>query len=94
MSKLQRTSRTNELAIIGRVIEADNGKLSPPAARYLLALDFPERDKARMHDLAVRNQRGALSADEADELQGFVKAGHLLALLQSKARKSLKRKVS
>ncbi len=45
-----------------------------------------------MSDLAERNQEGALSAAEKDELRNYVKAGHLLALLHSKARKSLKRK--
>jgi hypothetical protein len=48
-----------------------------------------------MRDLAARNQDGALSRKEKEELLNHVKAGHLLALLHSKARKALKkRKVS
>ena len=43
-----------------------------------------------MRDLAERNQEGSLSSEEQEELQNYVKAGHLLALLHSKARKSLK----
>jgi hypothetical protein len=48
-----------------------------------------------MDDLAVRNQISGLSPDEHDELMNYVKAGHLLALLHSEARRALKkRKVS
>jgi len=48
-----------------------------------------------MDDLGVRNQAGRLAPDEHDQLMSYVRAGHLLALLHSKARKALKkRKVS
>lgn len=42
-----------------------------------------------MHDLAVRNQEDALSAAEKEELLALVKAGDLLAILKSKARRTL-----
>jgi hypothetical protein len=58
----------------------------------VLTLGFGEEDQARMSELAERNQAGALSAPEQQELHNYVKAGHLLALLHSKARKSLNRK--
>jgi hypothetical protein len=51
--------------------------------------DFSERDKARMHDLAARNQEDALSPVEKAELFAFAKAGTLLSVLQSKARRAL-----
>ncbi|HEY1380097.1 MAG TPA: hypothetical protein VGF55_25055 [Gemmataceae bacterium] len=82
---------TSEAAIFGRLIKVDQGDLTPDLARYLLSLEFRPEDKARMHDLAVRNQDGRLSAAERDELDNFVNVGHLLAVLQSKARKSLRR---
>jgi hypothetical protein len=44
-----------------------------------------------MHELAVRNQDGRLTVAERNELSNYVNVGHLIALLQSKARKSLKR---
>jgi hypothetical protein len=81
----------SEAAIFGRVIEADRGDMTPEFARYVLSLRFRPEDKARMHDLAVKNQDGRLSAAERSELHNYVNVGHLLALLQSKARKSLKR---
>jgi hypothetical protein len=86
---------TSEVAIFGRLIKAHDGDLSRELARYILTLGFGEEDQARMGDLAARNREGALSPEEKEELQNYVKAGHLLALLHSKARKSLKqRKVS
>jgi hypothetical protein len=83
---------TSEIAIFGRLIQAGKGDLPRGLARYLLTLGFGESDQARMHALAARNQEGAASAAEREELDGYVKAGHLLALLHSKARKSLGRK--
>jgi hypothetical protein len=59
-------------------------------ARHFLALGFSERDKARMHDLAERNQDGALSGAEKEELLGYAKAGCLLGILHSKARRALR----
>jgi hypothetical protein len=85
-------SGTSEVAIFARLIQADDGNLSQELARYILTLGFGKADQAHMHDLAERNQDGALSDVEREELDNYVKAGHLLALLQSKARKSLKRK--
>jgi hypothetical protein len=45
-----------------------------------------------MHDLARRNQEGRISPAELAELDSYVKVGDLLALLQSKARRTLKRR--
>jgi hypothetical protein len=84
--------RTSEIAIFGRLIRADKGNLSRQLARFLLTLGFDQADQDRMQDLATRNQEGALSPQEKEELFNYVKAGHLLALLHSKARKSLQRK--
>lgn len=43
-----------------------------------------------MHDLAVKNQQGNLSAEEEHELDSYVRVGRLLDLLSAKARTSLK----
>jgi hypothetical protein len=60
--------------------------LSREWARHALTLGFKEDDQARMRDLAARNQEGALSLEEREELENYVSVGHLLALLHSKAR--------
>lgn len=82
--------RTSEIAIFARLLKADDGHMRRDLARYLLSLGFEEEDRCRMRDLAERNQAGDLSPGEQEELRSYVKAGHLLALLHSKARRSLK----
>ncbi len=45
-----------------------------------------------MHDLVVRNQDDNLSSTEKDELLAYAKAGTLLSILKSKARRALRLK--
>jgi hypothetical protein len=77
-------------AIFVRLWETEGGKLPLPLARHILKLGFPKSDKTRMHELAVKNQQGLISATELEELDNYLQAGELLALLQSKARNTLK----
>src|SRR4051812_46426049 len=68
---------TSEIAILARVL--CNGKdFSPVLARHLLRLGFSVEEKARINDLAVRNQNGDLSSGEQAELQMYANAGCLL----------------
>jgi hypothetical protein len=80
----------SEVAILARVLGNERGELSPLMARYLLGRRFSEADKLRMHDLAVRNQDGALSPAEKEELLAWARAGTLLSILKSKARRTLR----
>jgi len=80
----------NEVTILAHVLGNGDGQLPEDLARYIVDLDFSDRDKARMHDLAVRNQDDALSPGEKEEMFAFGKAGTLLSILQSKARRTLK----
>jgi hypothetical protein len=81
-----------EVAILARVLANGQGQLPPEMARYILNLGFGEDDKARMHDLAMRNQQDALSPIEREELLAYGKAGTLLSILKSKSRQVLRRK--
>ena len=84
---------TSEIAIFASLLKADDGNLSRGLARYILTLGFDDDDQARnWRKLASRNQEEDLGADQREELQNYVKAGHLVALLRSKARRSLKPK--
>jgi hypothetical protein len=85
-------AKPSEITILARVLSQDNGQLSHELARYLLSVGFNDDDKNRMHDLAVRNQDGSLSLAEKDELFAYAKAGTLLSILKSKARRALRRK--
>jgi hypothetical protein len=89
MSTTTTHARETEATILSRVLCEEDGQLPAELARFLLERDFSERDKARMHDLAVRNQQGALSPAEAEVLFAFCRAGEVLAILQSKARRAL-----
>jgi len=80
-----------ETAILDRLIAAGRQELPVDAARYLLAIDFASADRERMDVLAGKAQDGTLSQEEAAELENYRHVSHLLALLQSKARKSLGR---
>jgi hypothetical protein len=78
------------VTILARVLGNEHGDLPATTARYYLSREFSERDKSRMHDLAVRNQDGVLSAAEKQELFAYAKAGSLLSLLKSQARRTLR----
>jgi hypothetical protein len=92
MQETHTATNTSEAAIVGRVFTNGKEALAPELARHILALAFSEEDKARMTELATKNQEGAISPEEKEELFNYIKVGDLLALLQSKARKALKKK--
>ncbi len=91
-TKNNRKSTSTDIGIFGRLLSEHPGEMSTDLARYVLVLGFGEADRLHMEELASRNQQGRLSHDEHEELMGYVKAGHLLALLHSKARKALKKR--
>lgn len=78
-----------DVTILARLLGKDGEQLPEDQARYILSLGFNDRDKARMHDLAVRNQEDALSPAEKEELSAYGRMGDLLAILKSRARRVL-----
>lgn len=74
-----------EAAILSRVILAEQDDLSPAAAKAFLKLHFKDRDRERMHELAVKNQDGDLREAEQDELDSYRHVGRLLDLLGARA---------
>ena len=89
MAAASRLAGEIEARIMARILGNVDGQHPQELARYLLGLGFDDRDKARMHDLAARNQDAALFDAEKEELFAFGKAGDLLAILKSKARRTL-----
>ena len=79
----------SEVTILARVLGNGQGRMPAQIARYLLDLGFSDDDKARMHNLVVRNQDDVLSPAEKEELAGYAKAGSLLSILKSKARRAI-----
>ncbi|HYI94643.1 MAG TPA: hypothetical protein VEX68_13945 [Bryobacteraceae bacterium] len=83
------TATNSEAAILARLIQVRQENLSREAAEYLLSLQFEDRDVTRMNSLAQLARRGNLSEDERAELDSYLHVSNLLAIMQSKARRSL-----
>jgi len=79
----------SEAAIFSRVLEPEKPMISPDAARSILGLDFTAADRERMNALAAKARAGTLSKEEDEELENYLRVGDLLAIMQSKARRTL-----
>lgn len=77
--------------ILARVIDPDGPRLSTDAARSLLSLSFDPDDVESMNELSRKAREGSLTAEEQEHLDNYERIGHLLAILQSKARISLRK---
>ena len=80
----------SEAAIFGRVLEPEEATLDVAAARAILDLDFKQTDKDRMRALLAKAKKGTLTAKEKVEIDNYERVGHMLSLMKSKARRSLK----
>jgi hypothetical protein len=78
-----------EAIVVGRARASVRPTVTPEIARQILSLGFGEEVMDRARALALKNQEGRISPKELAELDSYVKAGDLLAILQSKARKFL-----
>ena len=81
----------SEAAILERIIEPEKPTLNRALAEYLLSLDFMPSDHERMTLLSEKAQTGSMSVEEERELDSYLSMGHFLAMLQSKARITLKK---
>jgi hypothetical protein len=80
-----------EGAIWSRVLEPDKPILSPASAKDILALDFPQADKIRMHELAAKARAGTLTPEEEMEIDIYGRVGSVLSIWKSKARMALRK---
>lgn len=79
----------NEVTLLGRAFDAEHGNFSVAAAREILQASFPPSDHARMDELNAKARSGTLQPEDRALLDRYVRAGHLLTMLKSKARLSL-----
>jgi hypothetical protein len=77
-------------AIWERILLPAKEDLSAEQARYFLRLKFPPGDVRRMNALSAKARTGTLTAEEDEELENYIRIGHLLGILQSRARQALK----
>jgi hypothetical protein len=84
------TKTVNEVEIWTEVINPDGHDMSVPEANAVLRWSFDDDAKLKMEALAARNNRGELSEAEREELAAYINVGQVIAILQAKARLSLK----
>jgi len=75
--------------IFSRVIAAKQS-LPPVLAESVLTWKFPERDRKRVRRLQNKNNAGTITSLERRELETYVRVGQFVAVMQAKARLTLK----
>jgi hypothetical protein len=84
-------TQNTEAAILARVVEADESEITPDVARYLLSMQLPEADGRRVDELSAKARAGSLIEAEAAELDSYLHIGSLLGVMQSRARRLVKK---
>jgi hypothetical protein len=78
-----------ESEILADVIAPEQGDLAAEVARSVMRWKFTDRALARINDLADRNNKGTITAQELQDLEKYLRVGNLINILQAKARLSL-----
>ena len=81
---------SSEVAILNRILRPNEPTFSRETAQEVLALAFDQTDTRRMKELSAKARAGTLTAEEDVEAGKYEVVGHLLGILHSKARRSLK----
>jgi hypothetical protein len=77
---------TTELETLDRILDPIRECFTPEVAARIAALRADPTVQARLDLLAEKNNSATLLDDERAELQSYVQAGNLIAVLQAKAR--------
>ena len=80
---------SSDVSILNRLLRPDAPTFSPEGAMDILSIDFDQADKDRMRELSAKARAGTLTAKENAEADRYEMLGHLLNVMQSKARRSL-----
>ncbi len=83
------TAEFTEAAILGRIIEGVGDQLPPDLAQHILQMSISDSDQQRADTLLDKAAEGTLTEQEREEVETFNHVANLLALWQSKARRSL-----
>jgi hypothetical protein len=76
--------------ILGDVLERVGKCLTPAVASRIAALRADPRLQQRLDELAEKNAKGKLTAQDEAEYEAYVEALDVIAVLQAKARQALK----
>jgi hypothetical protein len=91
---LEHMSTTTSAVIWKHIIQPEKDDLSPDTARYILNMDFRQADHKRMEKLNAKAEEGTLTRKERADLEEYIRVSDLLAIMQSKARRSLRKRVA
>lgn len=81
---------STEASIWEHVIHPQGELRRREVARSILQLSFSAEERARMHELAEKNQDGSLTVEEESELDHYNRVSTVLSIIKSKARKLLR----
>jgi hypothetical protein len=81
--------RCDEHAVLNRLLDPLTQRLTVASARALVGLRMDSADRERVAELAAKCNGGELTAKERAEYAAYVKAGDIISILQSKARRFL-----
>jgi hypothetical protein len=84
-----KTTPEQQAAVFGQMLES-MGQMPTKLARHILNIQFTEADQDRVSELLTKNSEERISRVEIDELDGLIRAGNWLAILQAQARIALK----
>jgi hypothetical protein len=82
-------SQPAETPILDRLLDPVTRCLTPEVARELVALRADPQFQERLDALADKCTEGQLSPEEREEYETYVRAIHIIGILQAKARKLL-----
>ena len=77
--------------ILERTFAANTKRLPVALARQILRTSFTAGDTERINQLSAKARAGSLTPHEDAELDSYLRVGHFLSMMKSKARIALKR---
>jgi hypothetical protein len=80
----------NDADILLEILTNGESPMTPELAQQTLSLRFTDKQRARMLELADRNNAGTLAPLEKQEMLTFAHVGSTLSILHSKARLALR----
>ncbi len=81
-------------ATLDRLVEPVVRTLTPEVARAIVELRADPILQARMDELAEKCNEGNMTPDERDEYETNIRFGNFIAIIQAKARRLLKPRMS
>jgi hypothetical protein len=78
--------------LLDRILDPISSSLNEESARKLIGLKADRKTEARVAKLAIKCNEGTLTPRERREYEMYVMMGHIVGLLQAKARILLARR--